>query len=384
MDIESLIEFTQALVQQQSLSGQEQTVAQRVQAELQALHFDRVQVDENGSVIGIIEGQQLGKTMLFDAHTDTVGIAPGVPWNHDPFAAQITDEAMYGRGTADMKGALAAMIYAAASVDRAKLRGRVVVSASTLEEVLEGVALKTVMDQVHPDFVVIGEATEFNVNRGGRGRAEVHLETVGRPAHSSSPQLGRNAVLDMMKVIATLDKLELPSDPLLGPAIMALTDIISDPYPGHSVIPTLCRATYDRRLLPGETPAAVLATIQNHPDLHGIELHAKIAQGEYQAYTGATLRSEKFFPAWTFAEDDWFVQRALQGVTRSGLSPKLGAYRFCTNAAYSAGVAQVPTIGFGPARESDAHVVDEHLRLSDLRAAAYGYLGIIEAVLYGR
>ena len=381
MDVESLIEFTQALVQQQSLSGQEQTVAQRVQAEMQVLHFDRIQVDENGSVIGIIEGQQPGKTMLLDAHIDTVGIAPGVPWSHEPFAAQITNEAMYGRGTADMKGALAAMIYAAASVDRTKLRGRVVVSASTLEEVLEGVALKTVMDQVQPDFVVIGEATEFNVNRGGRGRAEVHLETVGRPAHSSSPQLGRNAVLEMMKVIATLDKLELPSDLLLGPAIMALTDIISDPYPGYSVIPTLCRVTYDRRLLPGETPTSVLETIQHHPDLRGIELHAKIAQGEHQAYTGATLRSEKFFPAWTLAEDDWFVQRALQGATRSGLSPKLGAYRFCTNAAYSAGVAHVPTIGFGPARESDAHVVDEHLRLSDLRAAAYGYLGIIEAVL---
>lgn len=382
MDVESLIEFTQALVQCQSLSGQEQTVAQRVQAEMQALHFDRVQVDENGSVIGVIEGQQPGKTLLFDAHTDTVGIAPGVPWNYAPFAAQITDEAMYGRGTADMKGALAAMIYAAASVDRAQLRGRVVVSASTLEEVLEGVALKTVMNQVQPDFVVIGEATEFNVNRGGRGRAEVHLETVGRPAHSSSPHLGRNAVLEMMKVIAALDTLELPSDPLLGPAIMALTDIISDPYPGYSVIPTLCRATYDRRLLPGETPTSVLETIQQHPALQGIELHAKIAQGEHQAYTGTTLRSEKFFPAWTLPEADWFVQRALQGVTRSGLSPQLGAYRFCTNAAYSAGVAQLPTIGFGPARESDAHVVDEHLRLSDLRTAAYGYLGIIEAVIY--
>ena len=78
MDVENLIEFTQALVQRQSLSGQEQTVAQRVQEELQSLHFDQVQVDENGSVIGIIEGAQPGKTLLLDAHTDTVGIAPGV------------------------------------------------------------------------------------------------------------------------------------------------------------------------------------------------------------------------------------------------------------------------------------------------------------------
>jgi acetylornithine deacetylase/succinyl-diaminopimelate desuccinylase-like protein len=63
------------------------------------------------------------------------------------------------------------------------------------------------------------------------------------------------------------------------------------------------------------------------------------------------------------------------------LQPSISAYRFCTNGAYSAGIAGVPTIGFGPAKESDAHVVDERLLLSDLFAAAKGYQGIIEAVL---
>ncbi|TFH59939.1 MAG: hypothetical protein E4G90_10155 [Gemmatimonadales bacterium] len=65
----------------------------------------------------------------------------------------------------------------------------------------------------------------------------------------------------------------------------------------------------------------------------------------------------------------------------SGLAPELGAYRFCTNAAYSAGIAGVPTVGFGPALETDAHMVDERLRLTELEAASRGYLGIMEAVL---
>src|SRR4051794_13702328 len=99
MDVENLIEFTQALVQQQSLSGQEQAVAQRAQAEMQALGFDQVLIDENGSVLGIIEGAQPGKTLLLDAHIDTVGIAPGVPWTQDPFGAKIVDDALYGRGS---------------------------------------------------------------------------------------------------------------------------------------------------------------------------------------------------------------------------------------------------------------------------------------------
>ena len=99
-----------------------------------------------------------------------------------------------------MKGALAAMVHAAAGVDRRRMKGRVVVSASPMEEVLEGTALQEVMRRYPPDFVVIGEATDLNLARGGRGRAEVHLETLGIPAHSSAPHLGRNAALDMMKV----------------------------------------------------------------------------------------------------------------------------------------------------------------------------------------
>ena len=238
MNTDKLIEFTQSIVQMPSLSGQEAKVAKRIEAEMHTLGFDEVRIDENGSVIGIINGAQPGKTLLFDGHTDTVGISPGVPWDHEPFAAKIVDGAIYGRGSADMKGAIAAMVHAAGSIDRTKLRGRVVVSASTMEEVLEGVCLKTVMDTVQPDWVVIGESTGLNLARGGRGRAEVHLETVGRPSHSSAPQQGHNAVLDMAQVIAAIETLELPEHPLMGPAICALTDIISDPLSrslGHSI-----------------------------------------------------------------------------------------------------------------------------------------------------
>lgn len=381
MDFTQLVQFTQDIVRIPGLSGQEEAVAKRVESEMRRLAFDRVWIDGNGSVVGIIEGADDGKTILLDAHTDTVGISPGVPWQHEPFGAQIDDDKLFGRGTADMKGALAAMVYAAASLDRSCMAGRVVVTASTLEEVLEGVALRAIMDQVQPDFVVIGESTNLQLARGGRGRAEIHLTTIGRPAHSSSPQLGHNAVLDMMKVIAAVEAISLPSDPFMGPAILALTDIISDPYPGHSVVPSICRATYDRRLLPGETRADVLDIIRRHSSLEGISLRAEIGTGHYAAYTGALLVCEKFFPAWLYAEDDPFVAAALGGLHAAGIPASTSAYRFCTNAAYSAGTACVPTVGFGPATEADAHVVDERLAILDLQAAARGYQAIIESVL---
>lgn len=381
VDVEQVVEFTQELVRIPSFSGEEQAVAQRVEIAMRSLGFDEVWVDENGSVVGVVNGHEPGKTLLLDAHTDTVGITSATPWRTDPFGGIVEDGALFGRGAADMKGALAAMIYAAAGLDRSALHGRVVVSASTLEEVLEGVALRTVMEATHPDLVVIGEATNLNLARGGRGRAEIHVKTLGVPSHSSSPQLGRNAVLDMARLVGAVEELTLPTHPLMGSAIFALTDIITDPYPGHSVIPSICRATYDRRLLPGETRAHVLEEILALGERARAQVEAEIGMGEYAAYTGRVLQQEKFFPAWLYAEDAWFVEQARSGLARAGLQPQLTAYGFCTNAAYSAGVANVPTIGFGPGRETDAHVIDERLQLADLFAAVRGYQGIIEAVL---
>jgi acetylornithine deacetylase/succinyl-diaminopimelate desuccinylase-like protein len=191
-------------------------------------------------------------------------------------------------------------------------------------------------------------------------------------------------VLDMARVIQAIETLALDEDPLMGPAIIALTDIISDPYPGNSVIPSLCRATYDRRLLPGETPEKVLGAIHNLAGLDDIDLHAVIGVGEYEAYTGQILTWKKYFPAWLYAEDEPFVQRSMAGLQAAGLNPDMRAYRFCTNAAYSAGLAGVPTIGFGPGGEHDAHVINERLTIEALTAAARGYQGIMEAVLVGK
>jgi len=383
MDFESLIAFTKKIVRQESFSCEEGAVINLIAAEMRALGFDRVWIDKNGSAVGEITGAKPGPTLLFDAHCDTVGIAPGSVWTRDPFGANMEGSYMYGRGAADMKGALAAMLYAASSADKSKLGGRVVVSASVMEEVFEGGALKTIMDETKPDFVVIGESTQLNLSRGGRGRAEIHVETIGKPAHSSSPQLGINAALMMTRVIAEIEKIPPKEHPLLGPAILALTDIISEPYPAYSVIPARCKATYDRRLLTGETPESVLDEITSLPALKEINFTARIAESDHTAYTGEVLHAYKFFPAWELDEGSDFVQMALRGLHASGLNPRFSTYRFCTNAAYSMSAANVPTIGFGPGAEGDAHVVDEKLSLDDLEKTARGYLGIINSVLAG-
>ena len=125
----------------------------------------------------------------------------------------------------------------------------------------------------------------------------------------------------------------------------------------------------------------MLKEISSLPELKDVNLKAKIAEGAHQAYTGKVLTCSKFFPAWELEENHSYVQKALSGLRAAGLDPDTRAYRFCTNAAYSIGVAGIPTIGFGPGAEGDAHVVDEKISLEEMEKAALGYRGIIEAVL---
>lgn len=381
MKTERLVEFARSLVRLPSLSCQEEAVARQVELEMKSLGFDSVAMDENGSMVGVVEGREEGRTILLDAHMDTVDVKGAVPWDRDPFSGDTEGGVLFGRGSADMKGALAAMVHGTADLDRDRLRGKVVVSATVMEEVLEGVALQAVMKKHPPDAVVVGEATALNLVRGGRGRLELQLETTGVPTHSSAPHLGKNAVTDMARVIGVLEEMELPEHPLMGPAVLALTEITSSPFPANSVIPSICRTTYDRRLLPGETAEGVREAIYDATRKLDVNLEAEVSVGEYYTFTGETFRKEKIFPAWELSEDHWLVRQGLEGLEKAGIQPGTRVYRFCTNAAYSAGEAGVPTIGFGPADEADAHRVNESLRLDELEAAARGYRGIIQSVL---
>ena len=146
-----------------------------------------------------------------------------------------------------MKGALAAMVlHSELAQNRAELSGEVYVSGTVHEEIAEGVSLGYILEEIKPDAVVIGEATKLKINIGQRGRGEIIIETTGKAAHSANPEVGVNAVYQMMKVIRAIGNLEMPEDELLGPAIMELTDTLSSPYPGASVVPENCRVTYDR------------------------------------------------------------------------------------------------------------------------------------------
>jgi putative selenium metabolism hydrolase len=383
-----IIELCQELIRKQSYSGEENAVAERIQQAFGELGFDEVLVDDYGNILGRIRGNRPGKTLLFDGHLDTVPVPDSSKWKYAPFGGELTDGRIYGRGASDMKGAVSAMITAAgffAADSNRDFGGDIYVAGVVHEECFEGIAARQISQRIKPDVVIIGEASELNLKRGQRGRAEVIVETFGKPAHSANPQAGINAVYKMAQLIMKIRQIEAPVHPVLGQGIFELTDIKSSPYPGASVVPDYCRATYDRRLLVGETKESVLNPIIaliGRMKAEDSEFEAKVhyATGTEKCYTGTNIAGERFFPGWLFPETDDFVKAVLAGLRSSGLNPDITQYSFCTNGSHYAGEAGIRTIGFGPSRENQAHTIDEYIEVDQLLKAATGYYGILQAI----
>ena len=379
------------LIKKPSYSGREDGVVEVLSAYMRNNGFDEVFVDRYGSVVGCVKGNRPGPKILYDGHIDTVPVPDPSVWKHDPFGAEVVDGKIYGRGTSDMKGAVAAMAVAAAVVARESKRdfaGEMYVAGVVHEECFEGIAAREISARVNPDVVIIGEASELNLKIGQRGRAEIVVETFGVPAHSANPEKGVNSVLSMLRLVEEIATIAPPEQPVLGKGVAVLTDIISTPYPGASVVPSHCRATYDRRLLVGETPESVIAPfVEAVKRLEAADPAFKatvsFAKGREQCHTGNTIEGERFFPGWLYKESDEFVQKALAGLKTLGMDPEITHYSFCTNGSHYAGERSIKTIGFGPSRENLAHTIDEHIELEQLYAATEGYAAISRALLKG-
>ncbi len=386
---QTVVRLCQELVKQRSYSGEEQGVVKVLKENMEQMGFDSVTVDKYGNIIGCIKGSRPGPKILFDGHIDTVPVQDAGKWEHDPFAAEIVDDKIYGRGTSDMKGAVAAMTCAAANFAAATgkdFAGEIYVAGVVHEECFEGVAARAISAAVHPDYVVIGEASQLNLKIGQRGRAEIVVETFGKPCHSANPEKGINAVYKMAKVIEAIRTLEPTHHPVLGDGILELTDIKSAPYPGASVVPEYCRATYDRRLLVGETKESVLAPINALLDKlmaedPQLKVKASYAVGREKCHTGNEIEGERFFPGWLYDEKDEFVQAVYGELKAMGYDPSITQYNFCTNGSHYAGEAGIKTFGLGPSRENLAHTINEYIEIDQLVKVCDCYGGVMKALL---
>jgi len=375
---DQVVQICQSLVQLETPSGKEKPVIDRVADWMHTLEFDDIRIDECGNVIGTLHGGEGGPTVMYDSHVDTVPAADAEQWAYPPYSATLTDDRLYGRGTSDMKGALAAsMVGLALAKKEGKLAGTALVSASVGEEHIEGLAMGYAVEHYQPDLVIICESTALKLATAQRGRAEINIAVQGKSAHASNPDVGINAFRQMSRLVIELDKLQPPEHELLGRGILEPTTVISSPYPNVSVIPWRCDARYDRRTLVGEDADAVLSPIREviarlSQEDSKFRAEAEIVAGEFTCYTGLKLEQETFAPAWEMDRNsNWVVQaQSLLG------GAELGHYSFCTNGSYSLGRAGIPTLGYGPGYEHSAHTTDEYLELEQLYGAVVGYYNL--------
>lgn len=365
-------------IRNKSYTGKEKSMVKIVKKVMESLDYDEIIIDDIGNIIGGIHGLEEGPVVLFDGHIDTVSADNVLEWGKNPFSPYISDGKLFGRGASDMKGAFASMVYAIGTLERDKLKGSIYVSGTVHEETAEGYSINNVLDLVKPDVVVIGEATELRINIGQRGRGEIVLETYGKAAHSSNPDIGINSVLKMNKALLAIREKYIEREDVLGKGILVLTDIISKPYPGQSVIPGICQVTFDRRLLLGETRENVLDDIKvileflkEQDSEFSYKLYFK--KNSFKTYNGFSFSGDKFYLPWKIDEEDIIVIKAKKALIKAGIKPEISVYSFCTNGSTTCGKRGIKTIGFGPGREQEAHITNEFICIDDLERSIIGY-----------
>ncbi len=371
---DDLIEFASALVRIQSVTGEEGNAARFVRDRMVALGYDQVSIDDWGNVIGTVGNGPV--TVLFDSHLDTVQADRGAGWTRDPFGGEIQDGVLYGRGSVDMKGAVAATVYAGHAMKRLGTHSdkTVVISVSVMEESLDGEALARACtdNDIRPDYAVICEPSRMQLALGHNGRAMLTVTTHGIPAHGSCPGEGVNAVYKMAGIIQAVEALqeEFQKKPQRSGSV-ALTRIesVSDSL---NAVPGKCRVYLDRRTVLGETEE----TISREMSVLTADTQAQWAIDEVQSltWTGREIRGRSYYPAWEIAEDHPLVRACEQTLMKlTGVQPEKMLWDFCTNGVTTAGQMNIPTIGIGPGDPRMAHMNDECCSIEEIFTAFVFY-----------
>lgn len=209
------------------------------------------------NVVGVLRGEGGGRSLILNGHTDTVGVDY---YEGDPFNPLVKGGRMYGRGSFDMKGGLAASMAAVKTVvdSGARLRGDVVLAAVCDEE-YASIGTERLMEEYTADAAIVGEPTGGNVLVAHKGFAWVDIETRGVAAHGSSFNVGVDAIAKMGRVLTGIEALQrsLQKDmhPLVGPGSVHASIITGGSE--LSTYPASCKLQLERRLIPGETRETV-------------------------------------------------------------------------------------------------------------------------------
>ncbi len=383
-DIEpQLTQFLRDIVAIPSLSSEEGAVAERIQQEMVTLGYDEVFIDPQGNVIGRIGN---GPTVIaIDGHIDTVDVGERANWNTDPFDPVLKDGVIYGRGTTDMKGGVAASVYAGALLKQAGFpeHATLYVTGTVQEEDCDGLCWQYIFneDKIRPDVVMITEPTSLRIYRGQRGRMEMEVSTTGISCHGSAPERGVNAVYKMAEIIKDIEQLNERLQPVepLGKGTVTISHIRST-SPSLCAVADGCTIHLDRRLTLGETEETAVQEILDLPSVKKAGAKVTVLEYAVPSYTGLVYPTKKYYPTWQTEENEPPVQKSVEAYRDTfGAEPEVGHWTFSTNGVATAGLCGIPTVGFGPGHEKFAHAPNEEVEVDHLVRSAAFYAGFVAA-----
>ena len=376
---ERIMRFSQRLLRAPSLSSQEKPAADLIVAEMRALGYDAVQVDAAGNVLGKVTGRTAERTLLLHAHMDVVDPGDPAKWTHPPFAGDLADGYLWGRGASDDKGCLIAQIYAAGLL---REHGLVppcdLYVAAVVNEETAGLGTKYLLRSFVPDVAVIGEPSGNILRRGHRGRFEFVISWDGRSAHASVPERGLNPHYSMARFLLALREAPRAQEPVFGGTSVSPTLSYVD-QTSSNVIPARVTLHLDWRNAPGESVAdarALLEPLLAETADEGIEAHLVLRTRDMRTYTGYEDTVQLDARSFLRDADDPLVLRAHKALEEALHRPvAVDVWPFCTDGGFiaSAGVA---CVGFGPGEDAMAHVVDERIEVEQLLDAVVGYMAL--------
>ena len=303
------------------------------------------------NAVGIARGSGGGKSLLLNAHMDTVGVA-GM---ERPFEPTVENGRLHGRGSYDMKAGLAAIMLTGAEAAKAGLSGDVIVTAVCDEEVAS-IGTARVAERYRADAAVVSEPTEMRLALAHKGFVGFEIETKGRAAHGSRPDLGIDAIAHMGPVLVGIEELDRrlradPTHPLLASG--SLHASVIEGGQEYSSYPERCLLTGERRTIPGETAARVEEELRELlGDIDG-EVRVVVAREPFETPGDAPIA---------------------ELVARHAGGPEVVGVPFWADSALLSS-AGIPTVVFGPAGEG-AHAVEEWVDLVSVERCVEIYTAV--------
>lgn len=373
------------IIQTKAMSNKEKNRIMLLKKLCKQAGADEVKIDGLGSLLARVGSGK--KKIVIDAHIDTVDIGDINSWDKDPFSGEIDDVYVYGRGASDQLAGAASMITAIKILKDLGYKGLndfcVWFSFTIIEEDCDGLCWKYLIEEEKfiPDYFISTEPTSLNIYRGHRGRMEMEVNLRGVSCHGSAPERGISAAYLASKAALAIEKLnnELKPDRknFLGKGTITVS-MMEVHGPSQCAVPDIARLYIDRRLTEGEDMDLAVNQVKEYiskdTGISKDKIIVNIPEYKNPSWKGKLFTQKLYFPTWVFDETHPLIQAGKE--TYKSLfktEPFIDKWTFSTNGVAVAGLHNIPSMGFGPGDEKEAHAPNEKVRIDDLVKASAFY-----------